>query len=135
MAVKKKAAAKTAPKKAAAKAQPAPAAAKKATTAVSEAFTKTQLLNALVEGTGLPKKDVVAVMDELGSIIERHVKKRAVGTFTLPGLLKIKRVKKPATKKRMGRNPATGEPMEISAKPAKTVVKVLALKALKEMAG
>jgi nucleoid DNA-binding protein len=50
-----------------------------------------------------------------------------------PGLMKIKRVQKPATKARMGRNPATGEPMKIAAKPARTVVKVLALKGLKEM--
>jgi nucleoid DNA-binding protein len=33
----------------------------------------------------------------------------------------------------MGRNPATGEPMMIKAKPARTVVKALALKSLKEM--
>ena len=50
------------------------------------------------------------------------------------GLVKVKRVEKPATKERMGRNPATGEPMVISAKPKRTVVKALALKTLKEMA-
>jgi nucleoid DNA-binding protein len=52
---------------------------------------------------------------------------------TLPGLLKIKRVEKPATKARMGRNPATGQEIMIKAKPKRTVVKAMALKALKEI--
>ena len=52
-------------------------------------MTKTQLLASLSESTGLPKKDVSAVLDELVILIERHIKKRAVGTFTLPGLLRI----------------------------------------------
>ena len=59
--------------------------------ALKEAMTKTQLLNALSESTGLQKKDVALVLDELGVLIERHIKRRAVGTFTLPGLLKIAR--------------------------------------------
>ena len=53
--------------------------------------------------------------------------------FNVPGLLKIKRVEKPATKARQGRNPATGEPIMIKAKPKRTVVRALPLKALKEM--
>ena len=56
-------------------------------TALKEAMTKTQLVASLSEATGLPKKDVSAVLDELGVLIERHIKKRAVGTFTLPGLV------------------------------------------------
>ena len=55
-------------------------------TALKEAMTKTQLVASLSESTGLTKKDVAAVLDELGLVIERHIKKRAVGTFTLPGL-------------------------------------------------
>jgi len=51
----------------------------------------------------------------------------------LPGLLKIKRVQKKATPARQGRNPATGEPMTIKAKPARVVVKAYPLKSLKEM--
>jgi nucleoid DNA-binding protein len=47
--------------------------------------------------------------------------------------VEIKRVTKPATKARQGRNPATGEPMMIKAKPARTVVRAQPLKALKEM--
>ena len=72
-------------------------------------------------------------MEELESVIERHIRKRSVGEFTLPGLLKIKAAKRPATKKRMGRNPATGEEIVIAAKPATTRVRVTALKKLKDM--
>ena len=63
------------------------------TTAVRAAMTKTQLYAEIAENTGLAKKDVAAVFDELAVAVERHVKKGAVGQFTLPGLLKIKTVK------------------------------------------
>ena len=75
-------------------------------------------------------------MDELSVLIERHIKKRAVGEFTLPGLLKIKTIKKPAQKARKNvPNPfRPGETMDVAAKPASTRVKVLPLKKLKDMA-
>ena len=133
MAAKKKPAAKKAPvKKAPAKKAAAPA---KKLTAVKEKFTKTQILNEIAENTELSKKEVAAVLDSLGDIIERHVKKRAVGEFTLPGLLKIKTVKKPAQKARKNvPNPfRPGELMDVAAKPASTKVKVLPLKKLKDM--
>ncbi len=103
-------------------------------TAISEPLTKSQLLSTLAENTGLDKKSVTAVMDELSAVIERHLKKRGAGEFTVPGLMKIKTVRKPATKARKGINPFTGEEMMFKAKPAKTVVKVQPLKALKDMA-
>ena len=61
-------------------------------TVVNEAMTKTQLLAEIAENTEVAKKDVAAVLDELANQIDRHVKKGAVGHFTLPGLLKIKTV-------------------------------------------
>ena len=128
--MKKVAARKAAPKKTARQAAAAP---KKVTTPIRESYTKAQLLSALVENTGVAKKDVLAVMEELNSIIERHVKKRASGQFTMPGLMKIRTSRKPATKARKGRNPFTGEEIMIKAKPARTVVKITALKGLKEM--
>jgi len=103
-------------------------------TAVTDAYTKTQLLSTIAENTGLDKKSVSAVIDEMSAIIECHLKKKGAGEFTIPGLLKIKTVKKPATKARKGTNPFTGEEMMFKAKPAKTVVKVQPLKALKDMA-
>ena len=97
-------------------------------------MTKSQMLNHIAEATELSRKDVSAVLDELTLLIDRHVKKKAVGEFKLPGLLKIKVVKKPAVKARKGVNPFTGEEMMFKAKPARNVVKVLPLKALKDMA-
>ena len=105
-------------------------------TALKEAYTKTQLLSEIADNTGLTKKQVNDVLEELSVVIERHVKKRAVGNFTLPGLLKIKTVKKPARKARKNvPNPfKPGETMDVAAKPASTTVKVLPLKRLKDMA-
>lgn len=133
MAVKKKAAAKkTVAKKPAAKAA-APVAARKVK-AITEPMSKTQVTASIAESTGLTKKQVTAVMEELTSIIEGHVKKRGAGQFTLPGLMKITTVKKPATKARKGINPFTGEETVFKAKPASTAVKIRPLKKLKDMA-
>ncbi len=102
-------------------------------TAVKDPFTKTQLLSTLAENTGLARKDVAAVLEELSGVIHRHLKKRGAGQFTLPGLLKIKTSRKPATKARKGINPFTGEETMFKAKPARTVVKVQPLSGLKSM--
>ena len=103
--------------------------------AISEPFSKTKLLSEIAETTGLTRKDVAAVMDEMGSVINRHLRKRGgAGQFTVPGLMKIKTVRKPATKARKGINPFTGEETVFKAKPARTIVKVQPLKALKDMA-
>lgn len=143
MAVKKKAAKKTVAKKTAAKktvakktvAKKAVAAAP-AVKAITTKQTKTQVIAAIAESTELSKKDVAAVFAKLGQIIEGHMKRRGSGDFTIPDTgVKIRRVRKPARKARMGRNPATGEAMKIAAKPASTVVRVSALKALKDTIG
>ena len=96
-------------------------------------MTKAQLLSELSEATGLHRKDVAAVLDELGVLIERHVRKRAVGSFTLPGLLKIERVRKPARKARTMISPRTGEEIAVPAKPVSTAVRVRPLAGLKKM--
>jgi nucleoid DNA-binding protein len=98
-----------------------------------KAATKTAMFQALAEATKLTKKQVAIVFDEVTNFIRNELGKKGPGVVTIPGLLKIKRVKKPATKARQGRNPKTGEPMTIAAKPARTVVRALALKNLKEM--
>ena len=71
---------------------------------------------------------------ELETLIEGSIKKRAIGEFTLPGLMKITTVKKPAVKARKGVNPFTGEETMFKAKPASVAVKVRPLKKLKEFA-
>ena len=138
--VAKKAPAKKAPvaKKAPAKKAPAKKAVAAVPTAKPQAgvktkMTKTAMINDIAESTNLTRAQVTSVMEELESVIERHIRKRSVGEFTLPGLLKIKAAKRPATKKRMGRNPATGEEIVIAAKPATTRVRISALKKLKDM--
>ena len=118
-------------KAAAKKAAPAP---EKKIKAVKERFTKTQILTQIAENTELSKKQVQSVLDELSDVIEGHVKKRAVGEFVLPGLLKVSTVKKPAKKARKGINPFTGEEQMFKAKPASIQIKVRPLKKLKEMA-
>lgn len=117
MAVKKKAAA------------PAP----KKLTAIKAKQTKAQVIQAITDDTGLAKKDVTTVFASLGELIARHMKRNGSGEFQIPDTgVKIRRVKKPARKARMGRNPATGEMIKIAAKPAQTAVKVTALKSLKD---
>lgn len=101
---------------------------------VKDPFTKTLLNKTLCEMTGLASRDVRNVMEALEQIIHEHMKSRGPQLFTLPGLAKIKVIRKPATKARKGINPFTGEPTIFKAKPARNVVKVLALKRLKEMA-
>lgn len=132
---KKAAATKAAPVKKAPAAKAAPA--KKAPAAVkpiAERQNKTQMVQQIADATELSKKQIQAVLDELSNIIEGHIKKKGVGEFVLPGLLKITTVKKPATKARKGINPFTGEETTFKAKPASTSVKVRPLKKLKEFA-
>jgi len=128
--VKKKTAKKKTAKR---KAKKAPA---KNIKAIRDPYTKTQLYSHISEDTGLARKDVANVFESLGDIIEGHVKNRGAGNFKIPGLMKIKINKKPATKARKNvPNPfKPGELMDVKAKPARKVVKVLALKALKDMA-
>lgn len=111
-------------------------AAKRKNPAIQKKYTKTEILNAIAEATSISKKEVSAVLDELSNLIERHIKKRAVGEFTLPGLLKVKSVARPARPARKNvPNPfKPGEFMDIPRKPATTRVKVLPLKKLKEFA-
>ena len=118
-------------KKKAAKKAAAPA---KRVKAIKDAYTKSQLIASIAEETELTKKQVTSVFDSLTDIIEGHIKRNAAGQFTLPGLLKMKVVRKPATKARKGINPFTGEETVFKAKPARNVVKILPLKAAKEMA-
>lgn len=121
-------------KKATAKKSAAKIAAPKKLTAIKSKYTKSAILAEIADNTELSKKQVTNVLNELSDLIQRHVKKGGAGEFTLPGLLKIKTVKKPARKARKGvPNPfRPGEVMDIAAKPASTKIKVLPLKGLKE---
>ncbi len=108
--------------------------AKRKMTGIKEPMNKSLILKEIAENTGLNKKQVASVLDELAIVIERHIKNRAAGQFTLPGLLKFEVRKRPAIKAHRGINPFTKEEMDIPAKPARRVVKVRALKKVQDMA-
>jgi nucleoid DNA-binding protein len=96
--------------------------------------TKSEIYAKIAEDTGLTRKDVAAIFDSLNDQIKKNLGDRgAPGVFSIPGLLKMRVVKKPARKARKGVNPFTGEEMMFKAKPASKVVKVSALKGLKDM--
>ena len=93
--------------------------------------TKSEIVAQICKDSELSRKQVAAVFESLNGIIKKSL--RGPGLFTLPGLLKMKVVKKPATKAREGINPFTKEKMVFKAKPASKKVRVLRLKSLKAL--
>ncbi len=120
---------KAAPKAAEPKAAPAKSDASKG----PKSATKAEIYSTLAEKTGLGKKDVSKVFAALSELIAKELGKKGPGLLVVPGLLKLKVVRKPATKEKQGINPFTKEPMTIKAKPARNVVKAVPMKALKEL--
>jgi nucleoid DNA-binding protein len=100
----------------------------------AKAATKSEILLSIATATELSRKQVASVFDALTSQIKDAVGKKGPGAFALPGLLKIIVIQKPATPKRKGINPFTKQEQVFKAKPARKVIKVRALKALKDMA-
>ena len=99
-----------------------------------KAPTKSEIMNSIAETTGHTKKEVAAFFEALNVEIEKNVaKKGGPGQFTIPGLCKIVVQDKPAIGKREVRNPGTGEMVWAKPSPARRVVKVRALKGLKDM--
>lgn len=101
--------------------------------AAPKAMSKTEVLTSLAEATGLTKKQISGFLDELSNLVGANLGKKGPGLFIVPGLMKIKIIRKPATKARKGISPFTGQEMMFKAKPARNVVKVLPLKGLKSM--
>jgi nucleoid DNA-binding protein len=123
-------------KKAAPKAAPAPAPApapKVKAAAKPKVATKAELFSQLSEKSGVGKKEVAKIFEVLTEIIGKELGKKGPGQFVIPGLLKLKVVRKPATKDKPSINPFTKEPMIVKAKPARNVVKAVPMKALKEL--
>jgi len=106
---------------------------KKATKAPDKPMTKSQIVSGIAEETGLTKKDVTAVFEAMAGQIKKSLGRRGPGAYSVPGLMKLTVVRKPATKARKGINPFTGEETTFKAKPARNVVKVRPLKNLKDM--
>ena len=95
--------------------------------------TKSDVYSELAEANDMTRKEVGAFFDSMAGLLKKDLGKRGPGVFNVPGLMKVRVVRKPATKARRGTNPFTGEEMMFKAKPARNVVKVTALKNLKEM--
>ena len=96
--------------------------------------TKSEVLNAIAQQTELSRKQVASVFEALSEQIAQSVGKKGPGVFAVPGLMKITVIQKPATKARKGINPFTKQEVMFKAKPARKVIKVRPLKALKDMA-
>jgi len=94
-------------------------------------FTRTQQITHLADTTNLSKKDITNVMGSLEQMISSHLKQ--LGEISVGGLMKLTITKRPATKAKEGINPFTGQPTIFKAKPAKKVVKIRALKKMKDM--
>jgi len=119
MAAKKTASKSTATSSAAKKARP---------------MTKTELYAQLAEDTGLSKKDIANVFTHLDELVKSSLTKRGgPKQFVLPGLIKIRVAERKATPAKKGRNPQTGEIIDIPAKPKRNTVKATPLKALKDV--
>lgn len=87
-----------------------------------KAMTKAQIVATLAENTGLSKKQIVEVLEQQASLAYTEAK----SGYTIPGIGKLVVV---ARKARKGRNPATGEVIQI---PAKKVLKFRVAKAAKD---
>ena len=93
---------------------------------------KSEILSSIAESTQLTRKQVASVFEGLAGLIEKNVGKKGPGVFVVPGLMKILVIQKPAVKARKGINPFTKQEQMFKAKPARKVIKVRPLKALKD---
>ena len=101
---------------------------------VKTKLSKSQMFEALAEDSGVTKSEVKKVWGSLERLIEASICERGYGQFTLPGLMKVTTVRRPAIKARRGINPFTKEEIWFKAKPASTGVRVRALKKMKGFA-
>ena len=94
---------------------------------------KSEIFGTIAQHVGIHRRDVAAAFHAMGSLIKADLSKSGSGVFKVPGLMRITLKRKPATKERQGINPFTKEPMTFKAKPARNVVRVRPLQALREM--
>lgn len=125
---RKPAARKTTAKRAPAKSSPSVK-----LSAADKPRTKSEVFGILAEAAEVSKKQVSTMFDALSEVVKKDLSKRGPGAVNLAGLMKITVQRKPATKARKGINPFTGEPTTFKAKPARNVVKVRPMKALKDL--
>jgi nucleoid DNA-binding protein len=95
-------------------------------------MSKTEFVAALAEKSGLTRQQAAAALDTMNAMVAHQLGKQGPGEVLIPGLVKLSVVSKPAIPQHEGINPFTKEPMTYKAKPARKVIKVAALKALKD---
>jgi nucleoid DNA-binding protein len=94
--------------------------------------TRIEILRTLSESTGLSRVQVETLFNSLSELIISHMRKKGSGEFTIPMTgIKVRRVKKKASKARTMVSPLTGQEVEIAGKPARSAIKISALKVLK----
>jgi nucleoid DNA-binding protein len=101
---------------------------------IKTAFNKTSLIAHLADMAAVEIKAVKATIASLEATILASVHKKGLGSFTLPGLLKVNVINVPAKKKRTGIDPFTKQERVFAAKPATVKIKTRALKKLKDAA-
>jgi nucleoid DNA-binding protein len=101
--------------------------------AAGKPMTKGEIVSGIAEATGLTRKQVSSVFEAMSNQIRKSLGRNGPGTYTVPSLMKLVVVRKPATPARKGINPFTGEETTFKAKPARNIVKVRPLRGLKEM--
>jgi len=94
---------------------------------------QSEVFSIIAQHVGIHRRDVAAVFHVMGSVIKADLSKSGSGVFKVPGLMRVTVQRKPATKARQGINPFTKEPMTFKAKPARNVVRIRPLRALKAM--
>lgn len=107
---------------------------KKKLAPITTVLRKSEIYALIAEDAGMTRKKIADIFDKFAEIMNRHLVEGGAGKFTIPNLVKIETQKKSAVKRRKGISPFTGEPMVFKAKPARRIVKLRALKRLKEMA-
>jgi len=98
---------------------------------MAKAATKSEILKSIAKTSKLSRKQVSSVFEGLSGLIRKDLAKK--GLFVVPGLMKLKVIHKAAVPERVGINPFTKMQQTFKAKPARNVVKVRPLKALKDM--
>ncbi len=101
--------------------------------AAAKIRSKSEVFSVIAEHNQLTRKQVAGVFDTLGALIAVDLKGKS-REFAVPGMMKIKSIYKPASKGGQRPNPfKPGEMMEVKPRPARNVIKIRPLKALKSM--
>lgn len=95
-------------------------------------LTKHEFITEVSQRAEVSKKQAEEVLRATADLAQEQLTNKGPGITTVPGIVRLKTVDKPAKPERQGRNPFTGESITIKAKPASRAVKATPIKALKE---